>query len=244
MQMDISTKIKKIKEFETDGFAVLPEIYTQPEIDELRKLFDSYCGKMNQAAPVHAIRRPVEKIPELNDLLWSEKMKQCLTNFAGANYFLTKSIYFDKPEASNWFVAYHQDLSISVNEKKDTNGYKNWTNKKDQVGVQPPISILENPFTIRIHLDDTDQANGALRLVPGSHKNGVVRIQDISTETEVLCKVPAGGIMLMKPLTFHALSRSTENKKRRVLHLEFNNQALEKPLCWSEKQMFLQKERR
>ena len=44
-------------------------------------------------------------------------------------------------------------------------GYGPWTVKQNQYAVQPPLDILENNFTIRIHLDDTDENNGALRVI-------------------------------------------------------------------------------
>ncbi|MCG8577907.1 MAG: phytanoyl-CoA dioxygenase family protein [Flavobacteriales bacterium] len=222
--------------FETNGFAVIPDIYTSVEVDQLRHLLDNYCTKLDHTKAVHAIRQTLEEIPELSPLLWTKKMKTLIADFAGADYFLTKAIYFDKPEESNWFVAYHQDLSINISERFEIEGYKNWTKKKGQFGVEPPLKILDNIVTIRVHLDDTDETNGALRVVPKSHKWGVKRIQDISTEEEEMCIVPKGGIMLMKPLTFHASSRSTAQKRRRVLHLEFSNMDLASPLQWREKQ--------
>jgi ectoine hydroxylase-related dioxygenase (phytanoyl-CoA dioxygenase family) len=67
---------------------------------------------------------------------------------------------------------------------------------------------------LRIHLDDTDENNGALRVIPKSHVKGIYRSETIdwSKETEVTCKVPKGGIMLMRPLLLHASSRTTNNK--------------------------------
>jgi ectoine hydroxylase-related dioxygenase (phytanoyl-CoA dioxygenase family) len=71
---------------------------------------------------------------------------------------------------------------------------------------------------MRIHLEDTDQTNGVLRVVPGSHAKRVYRAEDIdwSIEREVICDVQRGGIMLMKPLLLHASSRTTSNRRRRV----------------------------
>jgi ectoine hydroxylase-related dioxygenase (phytanoyl-CoA dioxygenase family) len=82
---------------------------------------------------------------------------------------VVKSIYFDKPETSNWYVAYHQDLTISVDKKLELPDFGPWTTKQNQFAVQPPLNILENIYTIRIHLDDTDENNGALKVVPKSH---------------------------------------------------------------------------
>lgn len=155
----------------------------------------------------------------------------------GSNFFIAKSIYFDKPPESNWFVAYHQDLTISVDKKVVLENYKHWTIKQNQFAVQPPVAVLENIFTIRIHLDPTTWQNGALKVINKSHKNGIERIENIDFENkqETICEVEKGGIMIMKPLLFHASNKTTNNKRRRVIHIELSNQALPKPLNWSEK---------
>ena len=56
---------------------------------------------------------------------------------------------------------------------------------------------------------------------------------------DVICKVKAGGMMIMKPLLFHSSARSTNNQKRRVIHLEFSNLTLPDELHWAEKMNFL-----
>jgi len=83
----------------------------------------------------------------------------------------------------NWFVPYHQDLSINVSEKVDSKIYINWTNKRNQIGVQPPIEVLENIFTVIIHLDDTDRNNGALKIIPISHLKGIIRTASGNTNS-------------------------------------------------------------
>lgn len=167
----------------------------------------------------------------------NKKLRSLLSHFFSDEYYLTKAIYFDKPKTSNWFVAYHQDLSISVNKKAEIQDYKNWTFKKGQYGVQPPETILKNIVTVRIHLDNTTKENGALKVIPTSHLNGVVRIDsfDFKNKKEVDCEVERGAVMLMKPLTLHASNRTTNNQQRRVIHLEFSNLNLETPLIWLEK---------
>jgi len=97
--------------------------------------------------------------------------------------------------------------------------------------------MLENIVTIRIHLDDTDENNGALRVVPQSHLKKIYRPETINwtTETEVSCNVKAGGVMIMKPLLLHSSGRTTNNQKRRVIHIEFSNKELPGPLQWAER---------
>ena len=105
-----------------------------------------------------AICQLLKNIPELTELVFNRKLTELISELSESDcYFLTKAIYFDKPSASNWFVAYHQDLSISVDKRADVEGCVNWTFKKGQYGVQPPIEILQDTITIRIHLRNKSQ---------------------------------------------------------------------------------------
>lgn len=112
-----------------------------------------------------------------------------------------------------------------------------WTTKQNQYAVQPPLEILQNIFTIRIHLDETNSENGALKVIEKSHSKGIYRPETIDwkTEKESTCSVSKGGIMIMKPLLLHSSGRTINNKKRRVIHIEFSNVNLPTPLGWSEK---------
>ncbi len=176
-----------------------------------------------------------KKSPETLPYIFNQSLKDIIKSTFGEGYFITKSIYFDKPEKSNWFVAYHQDLTISVDKKIEIEDFENWTVKKNQFAVQPPKGILENNFTIRIHLDNTTKDNGALKVINNSHSKGVFRVENLQTENETICEVEKGGIMIMKPLLFHASNKTTNNERRRVIHIEFSNQQLPDGLDWSEK---------
>lgn len=188
------------------------------------------------SADLFAIRQFLKEVPAVQELVFTNKLHKLKANLFGEGYFAVKSIYFDKPAESNWFVAYHQDLTISVDKRIDLQGFGPWTVKQNQFAVQPPLNILEDNFTLRIHLDDTDESNGALKVVPGSHRKGIYRPETIdwNKETEAVCKVERGGVMAMRPLLLHSSSRTTNDKKRRVIHIEFSRQQLPAGLHWSE----------
>lgn len=128
-------------------------------------------------------------------------------------------------------------MTISVDRRVELNNYTNWTVKQGQFAVQPAINILQESFTIRLHLDDTDELNGALKVIPGSHLKEIYRPEDIDweKEVEVVCPVSKGGVMIMKPLLLHSSNRTINNSRRRVIHIEFSNQELPKGLQWSER---------
>jgi ectoine hydroxylase-related dioxygenase (phytanoyl-CoA dioxygenase family) len=222
------------------GFTILDDIFSDTEIESIATTIESADNSkatFRKSDDLFAIRRLLKEIPELHSIIFNDKLKTTIKNLIGDNYFVVKSIYFDKPEKSNWFVSYHQDLTISVDKKADIPNFGPWTTKQNQFAVQPPLDILENIFTIRIHLDDTDEQNGALKVVSKSHLKGIYRPETIdwTKEIETICGVQKGGVMLMRPLLLHSSSRSTNNKQRRVIHIEFSNANLDGGLNWTEK---------
>ncbi|MBV4359404.1 phytanoyl-CoA dioxygenase family protein [Pinibacter aurantiacus] len=239
--MNITPNIRK--NIATEGFAVIDNVFSTEELTKILQTIsrvDTTKPTFRKTSDLFAIRQFLKEVPETFDLIFNSNIRSIISSLFGNDYFVVKSIYFDKPEQSNWFVAYHQDLTISVDKKLDVEGYGPWSVKQNQFAVQPPLDILESNFTIRIHLDDTDENNGALRVVPGSHLKGIYRPETIDwkVETETFCNVKQGGVMIMKPLLLHASNRTTNNNKRRVIHIEFSNCSLGGALQWSEKESF------
>lgn len=228
------------KQIEDNGFAVINNVFSEEEIDMILKGIedaDTSGDTFRKSEDLFAIRQFLKGVPEVRKSVFSSRLTSVIQKIFGNSYFAVKSIYFDKPESSNWYVAYHQDLTISVDRKADVEGFGPWTTKQNQFGVQPPLEILDHMFTIRIHLDDTDEYNGALKVIPGSHAKGIYRPETIdwTVENEVICKVKKGGIMMMKPLLLHGSNRTTNGKRRRVIHIEFSNLVLPGGLQWAEK---------
>lgn len=222
-----------------DGFAVIDAVYTDIEIMHLLSLLsvtDTSRPAFRKTKDLFAIRQFFREVPDATDIVFNDVLKQLLARLSGDGFFVVKSIYFDKPGDSNWFVPWHQDLTISVNKKVDTAGYGPWTIKHNQYAVQPPLDILQDNFTIRIHLDATDHSNGALRVIPGSHLNGIRRPEsiDLKDEIAVVCTVPKGGVMIMNPLLLHASGRTLNHQPRRVIHIEFSRSKLPAGLEWAE----------
>jgi ectoine hydroxylase-related dioxygenase (phytanoyl-CoA dioxygenase family) len=223
-----------------NGFTTVDNIYSDDEIKQILQTIDQADNDketFRKSKELFAIRQFLKEIPEIRNLVFNDKLKKVVRQLFGDNYFVVKSIYFDKPETSNWYVSYHQDLTISVDKKVELENFGPWTTKQNQFAVQPPIDILENLYTIRIHLDDTDENNGALRVIPKSHLKKVYRPESIdwTIETETTCNIVKGGIIIMRPLILHSSSRTTNNRKRRVIHIEFSNQELPTELEWAER---------
>ncbi|MCB2377139.1 phytanoyl-CoA dioxygenase family protein [Hymenobacter sp. BT635] len=227
-------------DLQTQGFALLPGVLRPAETHALTAAIAAAPATgagFRHSKELFAIRNVVGEVPALWPILAASELPQLLAVLFPQGCHLVKSIYFDKPAHSNWFVAWHQDLMISVDGKADLPGFGPWTHKAEGVAVQPPRFVLEDICTIRLHLDDCDAQNGALHVVPASHRQGPIPGPALPRHTPaaVTCPVPAGGAMLMKPLLLHASSRSTSERQRRVLHLEFSSLDLPAGLHWRER---------
>lgn len=236
-----STKESAIQKIELaeNGYTIIETIYDTTETDKILAVInqaDKNKETFRKSTDLFAIRQFLKEVPQTVDLIFNHNLRSIIHNVFGSEYFVVKSIYFDKPGSSNWYVSYHQDLTISVNKKIEIAGFGPWTVKQQQFAVQPPRDILENIYTVRIHLDDTDENNGALSVISKSHSKGILRPETINwnIETASVCKVKKGGIMIMKPLLLHSSGRTSNKKRRRVIHIEFSNCKLPEEIMWAE----------
>lgn len=177
-------------------------------------------------------------IPEMRELARSEVVRKLVAPVLGDGFFPVRGILFDKNDAANWKVPWHQDVTIAVLKRMDSAGYGPWSVKSGVTHVQPPTNVLAEMLSVRLHLDDCPQEKGALRVIPGSHlggKLGEVQINNIaSTNKAVTCELTAGGALLMRPLLIHASSAAVRPGHRRVLHFDFAAEELPGGLQWAE----------
>jgi hypothetical protein len=182
----------------------------------------------------HGIRQLLERSPLIAAWSRSLEIRSCLPPHVQP----VRAILFDKTPETNWNVAWHQDLTISVRRQADAPGYGPWSVKEGIIHVQPPPPVLETLVTLRLHLDPTPGENGALRVIPGSHRQGRLDARTISelrrATPEHVCEAEAGDVLLMKPLLLHASSASARPGHRRVLHIEYADpETLHPSLQWA-----------
>lgn len=238
-QLSATGIVQAGRKMEKNGYSILNDVYTKRELKMLGRELDNYLKQSED--PAFGKRTLLKDIPTLKPVLLNENLLK-IVQAIDPNAFLSKAIYFDKPEDQNWSVSWHQDLPINVNEKIETPGFGSWTSKKGIHSVCPPEELLHTIFTIRIHLDATTERNGALKVVPGSHKRRLSD-EEIATITAnctpYFCEVEEGGVHLLKPLLLHASAKVQNQKRRRVIHLEFTSSELPGQLDWLEREPIL-----
>jgi len=208
------------------GYAVIPELIEQDDICDLihnlpassagtRRLLDApWCATL--ATRIARDQRVRDALPE--------------------NAVAVQCTLFSKSKEANWLVPLHQDLSIPVAERVDSEQCSGWSEKEGELFVQPPVCVLEQLLAIRLHLDDCDEQNGALRVVPRSHRLGRLNSgknhHECNQQGTVVVSVPSGGAMLMRPLLLHASSKANIDRPRRVLQFLFGPRKLPEKLRW------------
>lgn len=175
-------------------------------------------------------------VAAVQSLARSAQIRALIEPILGPQCFAVRGIYFDKTAGANWKVPYHQDLSIAVCERREAEGFGAWSVKAGVIHVQPPPQVLENMVTLRLHLDACDKTNGALRVLPTTHTLGKLSAANIARQRElgeeIVCAVPRGGALLMRPLLLHASSPAQTPTHRRVIHLEWAARDLSEGLNW------------
>lgn len=185
----------------------------------------------------HGIRGADKKFKTINELSSSKELLNLACEVLGSKPSVVRVIFFDKTPDKNWLVAWHQDKTIAVTEKKQITGWGPWSIKDNIHHVQPPLDVLNHMVTFRLHLDEANRNNGCLKVIPKSHELGILNQAEIKTvinNSELyFCEVGEGDLILMKPHLLHASSKSLKPNHRRVVHIEYSNYSLPENILWA-----------
>jgi hypothetical protein len=212
-----------------DGFQLIAGVLDDQACHELADALGPADG---------AGQRGLLSMPAVAALTRSQRMIEIVRPYVGPAARPVRAIYFDKSPNANWLVPWHQDLTIAVRQRVDAPGFGPWSVKDGVPHVQPPAEIMARMIAVRLHLDPADEANGALRVLAGSHLRGRLTAEQIATWSdqgaEVVCTAAAGDALLMRPLLLHASSKSTSTHSRRVLHIEYAGFDLPEGMQWND----------
>jgi ectoine hydroxylase-related dioxygenase (phytanoyl-CoA dioxygenase family) len=205
---------------ENEGFAVIPGIVDRHHIAELTHCLADTNLPRTRAGVRHAMR-----VPEVARLARSPRLLAIAGEILGADAVPFRATLFAKSQQANWLVVWHQDTALPLRQRKEVFGWGPWSVKDGITYAHAPATALERVLALRVHLDDSTASNGPLRVLPGTHRLGVLEdgaIRDLAERIPpALCEVPRGGVLAMRPLVVHASSKSQSPELRRVVHIEY-----------------------
>lgn len=205
---------------ETDGFAMVPGVVDAEEVSRLVEEMASFKMGKSRAGMRHAMR-----CPAVAAMAQDARLRGIAQHILGQGAVPFRATLFDKSREANWLVAWHQDTALPLREKREAPGWGPWSVKDGVTYAHAPASALERVVALRVHLDDSTPENGPLRVLPGTHRMGVLSDEEIQqlarSVAPVECCVGRGGVVAMRPLVVHASSKSRSEAPRRVLHIEY-----------------------
>lgn len=208
-----------------DGFALIARLADDETIAHLKAIFaEAGFARSERRGETYGARNLLA-IAAVRDVVRLPSLRSVLHETLGEHALAVRGLFFDKTAGANWPVPWHQDLTLALREHRDLPGWSNWTLKRGVQHAQPPAEILSRMLTLRLHLDDCGSGNGPLRVIAGSHAQGVLGRDAIKARIDarphITVTAKAGDALLMRPLILHASSSARAPSHRRVLHLEF-----------------------
>jgi hypothetical protein len=198
------------------GFEIREGIVSPAECERLRARIVPTSRAGSRHLMSHPAVRSIARSKPLLDLA-----RECV----GPSAVPYRATLFDKSGARNWLVVWHQDTTLPLASRTDSSEWGPWSLKDGVTYAHAPAWALANVVALRIHLDDSTAEKGPLRVIPGSHRDGVLSDDDVfriaRERAAVDCVVRCGGVLRMRPLLIHGSSKSIRPEPRRVLHLEY-----------------------
>lgn len=222
-----------IQKFYRDGFCIYKSLVG---VEQCCRLISAIESAGVQAC-TSGVRNLEKKVKEVSELVQSPEILGLAEKILNDKPKMVRAIYFNKTPEANWGVVWHQDKTIAVDAKLDINGWGPWTVKDGMHHVQPDIEVLEKMVTFRIHLDAANEDNGCLKVIPQSHRFGVLLQKQVdelkNSDDSVSCLVRQGDAVIMRPHLLHSSNKAKNPTQRRVIHLEYSSYSLPDGLNWA-----------
>jgi len=216
-------------DLDIDGVELAANALTAGELAVLTDLFDDVGerpGKRIIGHPAAAV------LTDMNSTLGGLAQAKL-----GPNARPVRLVLFDKTARRNWGVAWHQDRTIAVRERREVEGFGPWSTKQGVLHVTPPFKVLAGMVTMRAHLDPVDDLNAPLIVAKGSHRIGVVAADQASRVAEAFdiatCLADVGQVWIYRTPILHASKPAQNPKRRRVLQIDFASADLPGGLEWA-----------
>jgi ectoine hydroxylase-related dioxygenase (phytanoyl-CoA dioxygenase family) len=209
-----------VKGLEGAGFATIQGLIPEREVRELLSSNPTLEHRAGRAGMRHALRQPgIMKLAE------DPRLLAVARRVLGPAATPFRATLFDKSPSANWLVVWHQDTALPLVRRETVAGWGPWSRKAGIDYAHAPPSALEQVLALRLHLDDATEDNGPLRVLPGTHRRGVLTDEEIQALAGHLAPIPCvvarGGALVMRPLLVHSSSKSKSAARRRVLHIEY-----------------------
>jgi phytanoyl-CoA hydroxylase len=208
------------EQYEEEGFFLARGVFDAAEVQEMRdgiaRILERVEATGNDRDHTWAGVDPSLKLKGFHDLQYHDavftrmvahpRLIEVLTDLIGPNVQLHHSKMLVKPPEEGAPFPMHQDYPYFPHERH---------------------SVL----AASIHLDDTDEENGCLHVIPGSHKLGPLEAVgeahtvDYPLESGTPCPAGAGDVLFFNYLTIHGSGVNRSTRTRRNVLFQYRDPA-------------------
>lgn len=211
-----------------EGFVLLPAVLDPVAVNAATAAWGEAAARFaadpailsNTNGIVSGARDLFRLWPEAVELARTPGLLEPLLTELGPGAGVVRGLFFDKPPGHGWALPWHKDHTIAVRAHGRLGRFTKPTTKAGIPHVEAPAELLGRMVTARVHLDDMDDENGPLRVIPGSHRFDRTAADEARLPQVVRCR--AGDVLLMRPLLTHASGHAdpATTRHRRIVHLE------------------------
>lgn len=201
----MSLSALQLSSFHEKGFIKIPGIIPAALLSRLRQLFDELMNdETDTEGKAYYPQNGINYVTNLEhicrrgnlsclELLGSPFMLEIAAQICGPDFFMIQEFAVIKNKGDGLPVYWHQDM---VHERTG------------------------QCFTVGIYLDEVEEHDGALRVVPGSHLAGK-EICELCKQPFIEVPMEAGDILIHDMMLAHSSRPMEKREKRRVIYFEF-----------------------
>lgn len=204
----------QVTQFRDQGYLTGIDLFNADEVADLNNGLDQLCALLRPGESTKEIREWHEASRWLYDYCMDERILDCVEDLLG-DYYLWASNYFIKEPLTTETVAWHQD------------------------GYYWPLKPVKSA-TVWIGCTDSDEDNGAMQVIPGSHKAGLLKharldesqtdsVLHLQCETEQFSEadaqsliIEAGQISIHDDKIVHGSPANPSNRRRVALTARYS----------------------
>ena len=202
------------------GYWISDALLSRRECEALIEVLSRPTARRGRAGARHLMATP-----EIGAFASDPRLLRIAQETLGPSAVAYRATLFEKSGRANWLVSWHQDTVLPLKWRVGSSEWGPWSTKQGVLYAQAPGWALGRILALRVHLDASTNENGPLRVIPGSHRAGVLgeaAVLNFARQHQPFeCPAPRGGVIAMRPLLIHSSSKARAGEPRRVLHIEY-----------------------
>jgi hypothetical protein len=172
----------------------LPPIYSRDEMVKMNAELPQLLALLKPGETAKDIREWHETSLYLYDIVMNPKIHDLVEGVLGQNFYIWASSFFIKEPFSKSTVGWHQDAYY-------------W-----------PMTPY-NTVTVWLAFDDVDAENGAMKLIPGSQKKGIIKHRKSEkTDSVLTLELESGSVSEADAIQFHLKAGEVSLHDDRAVH--------------------------